>query len=111
MHRRDFIATAAAGLAAAALAQPSEPPPAPKRPYRKAVMYGMIAAGSNVMDRFKILRDSGFQGVEMDGPSPIPHEEVLAAMDATGIKVHGIVDSVHWSKTLTHPAPEVREQG
>jgi hexulose-6-phosphate isomerase len=32
-------------------------------------------------------------------------------MDATGIKVHGIVDSVHWSKTLTHPAAEVRAQG
>lgn len=112
MHRRTFLATTA--LAAAATILPAQPPaPTPKtRRLRKAVMYGMIAPGNSVLDRFKILRDCGFDGVEMDAPNPrIPRDEVLAAIDATGIKVHGVVNSAHWRDTLTHPAAEVRRRG
>lgn len=123
LNRREFIKAGGASAAAVALggianpspaAQPAAaavPAAAPRRPYKKAIMYGMLTEGKGVMERFKILKDAGFDGVEMDGPSKIDPDEILSARDATGIAVHGIVDSVHWSSTLTHPAPEIREKG
>lgn len=116
LNRREFIKAGTAAAAALGgiapmnvLAQP-EPAREP-RPYKKAVMYGMLTEGKGVMERFRILNEAGFDGVEMDGPSKIDPEEILAARDATGIAVHGIVDSVHWRDTLTHPAAEIRERG
>jgi hexulose-6-phosphate isomerase len=118
MNRREFLVTAAAatlvraGAGGAAIgAQAAMAAAGSGRALRKAVGYGMIGAGKSVAEKFAIAREAGFEGVEMDGPSTIPREEVLAAMEKTGIKVHGIVDSVHWQRTLTHPSAEVREEG
>jgi hexulose-6-phosphate isomerase len=75
-------------------------------------MYGMIAEGKTVADKFKLLKDCGFDGVEMDSPDDkIAPQQVFAAMEATGIKVHGLVDSVHWSLHLNSPDPAVRTKG
>lgn len=122
MHltRRSFLSTTAATAALAAapgLALPArrpQPEPAPatgaKRTLKKAVMYGMIGPGATVLEKFQILRDTGFQGVEMDSPSKIDPAEIISAQEATGIKVHGLVDSVHWRLHLNNPVAEVREQ-
>ncbi len=122
LDRRDFLKTAGVLAAGAALAttntQPPSPAPAPatpgaprKRTLRKAVMIGMVQEGSTILDRFKLLRDTGFEGAELDSPSPIKPEEVLDAAAKTGLKVHGLVDSVHWKMTLTNPVEEVRAEG
>ena len=36
---------------------------------------------------------------------------MLAARDATGLEIPGVVDSVHWNKTLGDPDPKVRAEG
>jgi L-ribulose-5-phosphate 3-epimerase len=118
LTRRDFLATASALAATAALtpsvlAQPPVPTPqspAPRRTLRKAVMFGMINApdGASLTDKFQLLRDAGFEGVEMDSPSKTPTADVIAASQKTGIKVHGLVDSVHWKYYLNSPEPDVR---
>jgi len=117
VHRREFVAVGlAAGIgltvARAGLAQSSESAAKPKRTLRKAVMYGMIGDGHTVAEKFRVLRDCGFEGVEMDSPNPkTSPDEVLAAMEATGVKVHGLVDSVHWSLYLNSPDAAVRAKG
>lgn len=132
LNRRDFLAATAAVGAAASLApaatvpgtiglntmfqQPTPAPKpaalsAPKRTLKKAVMYGMIGEGKTVLERFTILNDCGFQGVEMDSPSKIAPDEVLAAADKTGIRVHGLVDSVHWQFHLNCPEADIRTKG
>lgn len=132
IHRREFLAVSAAVGAAASLSPASatpgtigltsmfqQPTPAAKSPsastskrtLKKAVMYGMIGEGKTVVERFAILKDCGFQGVEMDSPSKIPTDEVLAAADKTGIRVHGLVDSVHWQFHLNCPEAEIRAKG
>ncbi len=130
MNRRDFLLASAAtaipfSMAAGAgdganATTPPAAPPGPKpagdpvvkkgRTLRAAVMYGMIAdeSAKTTLDKFKLLKDCGFEGVEMDSPSQIPVEEVLAARDATGIVVHGLVNSVHWRTPLNSPGPEGR---
>jgi hexulose-6-phosphate isomerase len=115
LDRRTFVAGALAATTLAALptlVRADDPAPtAKKRTLRKAVMFGMIGEGDTIADKFALLRDCGFQGVEMDSPSELKPEEVLKAMEKTGIKVHGLVDSVHWKFHLNNPEPEVRTKG
>lgn len=82
-----------------------------ERPIRKCLKFGMIAAGESIEDKFKIARDAGFEGVEMDSPNGFDTDEVIAARDAAGIEIPGVVDSVHWAKPLSDPDPAVRTAG
>lgn len=105
MNRRDFLAVAAVaatGMPALAFE------PTPK--LRKAVKYGMIKDGKDVLEKFQLLKATGFAGVEMDSPAKIDRAEVVAARDKSGIVIHGVVDSTHWSIRHSDPKPEVREQ-
>lgn len=118
MLRREFLATsmaavgaAAAGRVAAMSGQPAEPAARPKRTLRKAVMVGMVGEGKTVEDKFRVLKDCGFEGVEMDCPTQIPSQEILSAQEKTGIKVHGLVDSVHWKFYLNAPDEQVQAEG
>lgn len=111
--RRDVLA-AGAGLAAASVLSPAlgRAGAARRSPVlRKALKYGMIQPGSTVLEKFRIAKACGFEGVEMDSPGGPPADEVLAAKEATGIEVPGVVDSVHWRQTLGDPDPAVRRAG
>jgi hexulose-6-phosphate isomerase len=93
------------------LAKPAEPPAQPrKRTLRKAAMIGMVGDGETLRDKFQLLRDCGFEGVEVDSPSKVEQQEVLDAAAATGLIVHGVVNSVHWKLPLNHPSDRIREQ-
>ncbi|MFT3684665.1 MAG: sugar phosphate isomerase/epimerase family protein [Phycisphaerales bacterium] len=118
MHRRDFIAGIGfAALSAPALAshQPAQPPqPTPRqRSLRKAVGIGMVndPAAKTTLDKFQLLRDCGFEGIEIDWPCETPIDEFASAQEKTGLKIHGIVDSQHWKHTLNHGSPDVRKKG
>jgi hexulose-6-phosphate isomerase len=109
---RRAVLVAAGALAAAswpgsARAQPARKP----RRIRKALKYGMIGPGATVAEKFRIARACGFDGVEMDSPSALDLHEVLRARDESGIVIPGVVDSVHWSKPLSHPDEAVRAEG
>jgi hexulose-6-phosphate isomerase len=78
---------------------------------RKAVKYGMIAIDGSVEDKFNLVKSLGFQGVEIDSPSGLNREEAIRAQEKTGIKIHGVIDSVHWRDTLSHAKEEVRAKG
>ncbi|NOT29996.1 MAG: sugar phosphate isomerase/epimerase [Planctomycetes bacterium] len=82
-----------------------------RRKLKKALGIGMIGAGETLMDKFKLARDCGFAGIEMDGPSSHRHEDVLAARDASGLAIPSVVDSVHWAHSLGDPDAAVRAQG
>lgn len=77
----------------------------------KAVKWGMIDEKAlSVEDKFRLLQDLGFDGVELDSPGGVNKEEALAASQKTGLPIHGVVDSTHWRLRLSDPKPEVREQ-
>ncbi len=83
----------------------------PARKFKKAVGIGMVEGPGTLAEKFALLRDCGFDGVELDSPSDVKTDELLAAKKATGIEVEGTVDSVHWSKTLSDPDEKVRAEG
>ncbi len=101
-----LVASAVTGAASTAFAQaPAAPPVA----FKKAVKLSMVE-GATVLDKFKLVKECGFHGIDVDGP-PLKHEEVLKARDETGLTIHGVVSFTHWSQPLSHPDPKVREAG
>ena len=76
--------------------------------FKKSLKYGMIKEDLSILDKFKLIKDLGFDGIELDSPSDLNEEEVLQARDETGVEIPGVVNSVHWRSPLSHPDPEIR---
>lgn len=111
MKRRQFLHTAAAmSLAALSPLAPAQEP-AKQRKLKKAVNLGMCKDGATVADKFKIMRDAGFEGVELNRPDAIPLDEILKAKESSGLEIAGVTCTTHWGKPLSHPDAKVREQG
>ena len=83
----------------------------PRRNMKKSLKYGMVQVDGSVEDKFRLLKEIGYDGVELDSPSGLDEDEVLRARDETGLLIPGVVDSVHWQKTLSDPDPNVRGEG
>jgi L-ribulose-5-phosphate 3-epimerase len=60
---------------------------------KKAVMFPMIQEKLSVRDKFKLLQDLGFDGVEIRRPGGPDPDEVVAAREATGLTIHGVTNS------------------
>jgi L-ribulose-5-phosphate 3-epimerase len=110
--RRTFLKAAGATLATSALA--SSPAmgqePRPKMKWKKAFMLGSVSKGP-VLPHFRLLKEAGFEGVELLSPNEFDLTEVLKARDETGLVIHGISGSVHWSSPLSSPDPAVVDKG
>ncbi len=108
--RRDFLKTAAVVASSAALVGRSTvaAEAAPKR-IRKAIMFATVGVPGTTLEKFKILKEVGFEGVE-----PMSHmnqDEVLAARDATGLEICSVCCNTHWAKPLSSPSEDVRKVG
>jgi len=108
MNRRDFLAAGAVALAAGPFLTAEDKP---KSKLKKAVKYGMIGVKGSPTDKFNAIKKLGFLGVEIDSPSGLKLDEIVAATKETGILVHGVIDSVHWNDTLSSPKEEIRAKG
>ena len=109
MNRRDFLTTTAAALAGTALA----PAQTPGATLKKAVNLGMIKGpeGASIADRFKMARDAGFEGVELNLPDEKLSVEILQdAKKQSGLEIAGIICTPHWSFPLSDPDPGKRER-
>ncbi len=118
LSRRNFLKQSgstliAAGVGSAMMARnlTATEPKVMKRKIKKAVKLGMVAGEMALLDKFKLLKKLGFDGVEADSPNNLDNNELLAARDETGLIIHGVVDSIHWNVPLSDPDPEVREKG
>jgi hexulose-6-phosphate isomerase len=58
-----------------------------------------------------MIRDAGFDGIEINRPDEIPVADLVKARDETGLTVAGVICSTHWGKPLSSNDPAVREQG
>ena len=117
MNRRQFVQLTGMGIAsttlmANALASAEYALGSGNRvALKKAVKFGMIEEDLTILQKFELLKSLGFDGVEMDSPSDLDVDEVVAARDTAGLPIHGVVDSVHWRQTLSDADSAVREAG
>ncbi|MGD9721516.1 MAG: sugar phosphate isomerase/epimerase family protein [Pirellulales bacterium] len=112
--RRDFLQKTSRGALAlgVGLAASQACAAEPRHSLKKAVKYGMIKVpGASIEEKFQLIKSLGFQGVEFDSPSDIDRQEAASAQQSTGIKIHGVIDSVHWQQRLSDPDAAVRAKG
>jgi L-ribulose-5-phosphate 3-epimerase len=81
----------------------------PPRTMKKGIMWGSVAMGQTIMDKFKAAKEAGFDGIEV--MSHLNRDEVLKAREATGLAIPSVCDAMHWKWTLSDPDPAIREQG
>ncbi|MAT14996.1 MAG: xylose isomerase [Planctomyces sp.] len=120
LPRREFLKQAGfATFSAAALSsmrwesRAAEPAAAATAAHglKKAVKIGMVREGDTLLDKFNLVKSLGYDGIELNAPNNLSLDEVLAARDESGLPIHGVVNSTHWDKTLSHPDPAIRKEG
>jgi len=108
MRRRTFTKSALAGAFALNVSPTMAFGIAPPL-HKKSLKFGMIKEDLSLMEKFQLVKDLGFHGVELDSPHHLNESEILEAKEKTGLEIPGLVNSLHWKKPLSDPDPEVRE--
>ena len=118
MNRRNFIknsliATGTLSVASfdnvAAIASEMVVGRAPQSGFKKSIMWGTVGIQGTVLEKCKAIKEAGFDGIEPN--SHMDRQEVLDAMQATGLKASSVCNSKHWNLLLSHPDREIRKQG
>jgi hexulose-6-phosphate isomerase len=81
-----------------------------RKPIFKSLKFGMIKEKLSILDKFKLVQDIGYDGVELDSPGGQNKKECLEASQKTGLPIHGVVDSRHWRVRATESAPRRRAE-
>lgn len=115
MNRKKFIRTSL-GIAGAGVVTPhmfaksaKNGNPGQNR-IKKSLKFGMVKEDMTIAEKFGMLKDLGFDGVEMDSPNELDNREIVAARDKTGLEIPGVINSVHWKSPLSSPDPKVRKE-
>lgn len=112
MLRKDFLKNisllAGAGLAAPLLSSYQTNSFANLK-IKKGLGYWMIQEDLSILDKFKLVKDLGFHGIEFNAPLEVPIKELIDARDKTGIELPSLVNKDHWNRPLSDPDPKVRE--
>lgn len=125
MNKREFIKSAAV-IAGAAAVNPLSSAVTPsvsasvwqsgstqgmkKVTLKKSLGFGMIDEKLSLTEKFKLVRDLGFDGVELNSPVDLPIAEILDAKEKSGIELPSVVNKDHWKLPLSDPDPEVRKK-
>lgn len=114
LSRRSFFRAGSAAIAApwllsrqGASAAPTPVPISLKGRLYKSLKIGMVNLPGSLTEKFRVLKEVGFDGVEMDSPG-MDVEATRKAIAESGLPVDGTVCSTHWSVRHSDPNPEVR---
>ena len=114
--RRSFlkaakIATAATLMGRLPQLSAGEQTPEAEKRFKKAVKIGMVKIDGSLVEKFRLLKRLGFDGVELNSPTGAYNaDDVRRAQGESDLPVHGVVFSKHWSHPLSHPDAAVREK-
>ncbi|QDV12188.1 fructoselysine 3-epimerase [Rosistilla oblonga] len=101
--RRDLLRTAAP-VATAAMFAPSAFAWQSKSKILNTLKIGMVKIdGASLEERFRVVKEVGFDGIEMNSPG-MDVAETKAAIKATGLVVDGTVCAGHWG--IRHTSPD-----
>jgi L-ribulose-5-phosphate 3-epimerase len=60
---------------------------------KKAVKFHMVDDSLSVMDRFRLIKDLGFDGTEVRVGGKLDPKQIIKAANVVGLPVHGVVNS------------------
>ncbi len=72
-------------------------------------MYSTIGVKGTVLEKFRAMKEAGFEGVEPMGG--MDRDEVLAAFKTTGLHAASVCCHTHWAKPLSAPDEATRKIG
>jgi L-ribulose-5-phosphate 3-epimerase len=121
--RREFMKATVAGSIGATLVRNVEalpldapaggvngPVPSPLS-IKKAVLLGMLPKQLSYADRFKLVRDVGFEAVEAyTTPDQREAEEIKKAAEDAKVRIHSVMNEGHWEWPLSSIDPAVVEK-
>jgi hexulose-6-phosphate isomerase len=105
IDRREFLKSAGAAAAAAALGAGSV---SAAGGMKKAVYVSMLPKELSYLDRFRLAREVGFEGIEIGtiGEAAVA-AEIKEAAEKTGLKIHSVMNADHWRFPLSSADPAV----
>ena len=121
VSRRSFVAQSLAGTAGAAaglwslqhtgLAFAAELPKHETEPRRflKTLKVGMVQVPGTWAEKFKAVKEAGYDGIELNSPG-YKVDEIKKAIEESGLPVDGTVCATHWQITHTSSDAAVRAQ-
>lgn len=109
INRRTFGAAAAGTALAATRVFARAPGPAKGRIY-KAVKVSMVKGEMPLLEKFRMSKEAGFDGISLFAPDRFDLDEALVAQKETGLMIHNVNNAVHWRVRLSDPDPTVRQQ-
>ena len=75
---------------------------------RKAVLISMLPKEPSYAERFRIAREAGFEGIEMQTVARAEEAaEIREAAKQTGLQIHSVMNMAHWESPLSSADPEV----
>lgn len=102
VSRRSFLSCAAA-LAAG----PELLPAQTRAGITKAVLISMLPKELSYADRFRLAVDVGFHAMEAQTVTSLEEaEQIRAAADQAGLRIHSVMNMAHWAFPLSSPNPE-----
>lgn len=116
IDRREFLGTSVAAVTSFAAAAPrnlfagNETSIEIGTYIYKSLKWGMIKHDGSTLEKFNLLKDLGYDGVEVDSPGGVDKQEAIEASRKTGLPIEGIVNSTHWNIRHSDPDPSVRAQ-
>jgi L-ribulose-5-phosphate 3-epimerase len=79
------------------------------RDIKKAMMLSTVPGSGSVAEKFKRIKDAGFDGVEPRGG--MNRDDVLRVRDDSGLHIPSVSCATNWTKPLTDADPAVRAEG
>lgn len=76
---------------------------------KKGLGFSMIEENLTLADKFMLVKDLGFDGIEFNSPLEFSVDELISAKEKSGIAIPSTVNKDHWSKPLSDPDTSVRE--
>lgn len=64
--------------------------------------------GMSLVNRLKLAKDAGFDGVDLDEAASFTPDEVRQAVAESGVFVHSAINHDHWKKRFTSPKEKDR---
>ncbi|MFT6863728.1 MAG: L-ribulose-5-phosphate 3-epimerase [Akkermansiaceae bacterium] len=93
MKRRTFLTTASAAVGSI-LAEPLVAKP--EAGIALSLKQDMIGGEVTIAEKFRLIKDLGYDGVEMQGPRGLNLKEAIIASKSFSLPIHGSVNGVHW---------------
>lgn len=115
MNRKNFIKSAAMMVGASTImpiasASVLQNKPKELEKMKKGLGFAMIKEELSLTDKFKLAKDLGFDGIELNSPVDLKISDILEAKSKSGIETPSVVNKDHWSMPLSSPDPVVRKQ-